>query len=102
MFRILLITSALFSSGCLGIYGKVGGDFKGPPEELRESLTQSELQKLDLLFEDVDKKKRFDIHVHLVGLGTNNSGIEVNRELLSVLHPFKSVSYTHLTLPTRS
>jgi predicted TIM-barrel fold metal-dependent hydrolase len=46
---------------------------------------------MDQSFEDVDPSKRRDYHVHMVGLGTNNSGMSVNRKMLSWLYPLHRV-----------
>jgi len=51
------------------------------------NLSDGARRLVDRNFEDVDPSKRRDYHAHVVGLGTNNSGMSVNRKMLSWLYP---------------
>ena len=65
----------------------LSGAFRHQPEEITEKLSDGARRLMDRSFEDVDPSKRRDYHVHMVGLGTNNSGMSVNRKMLSWLYP---------------
>lgn len=69
----------------------IGGAFRHQPEQMAGSLSDGARRLMDRNFEDVDPSKRRDYHVHVVGLGTNNSGMSVNRKMLSWLYPLHRI-----------
>jgi len=69
----------------------IGGAFRRQPEQMAGSLSDGARRLMDRKFEDVDPSKRRDYHVHVVGLGTNNSGMSVNRKMLSWLYPLHRI-----------
>ncbi|MCI0400814.1 MAG: amidohydrolase family protein [Gammaproteobacteria bacterium] len=66
----------------------VGGAFNHQPEEMKAHLGAGARGLIDQAFSDVELGRLRDYHVHIVGLGTNNSGMWVNPKMLSWLHPF--------------
>lgn len=65
----------------------LSGAFRNQPEDITEKLSDGARRLMDQSFEDVDPSKRRDYHVHMVGLGTNNSGMSINRKMLSWFYP---------------
>jgi len=65
----------------------LSGAFRNQPEDITEKLSDGARRLVDQSFEDVDPSKRRDYHVHMVGLGTNNSGMSINRKMLSWFYP---------------
>ena len=65
----------------------VCGAFRHQPEEMAAGLSDGARRIMERCFEDVDPSQRRDYHVHMVGLGTSNSGMSINRRMLSWLSP---------------
>jgi uncharacterized protein len=65
----------------------VCGAFRHQPEEMTGGLSDGARRLMERFFEDVDMSQRRDYHVHMVGLGTSNSGMSVNPKMLSWLSP---------------
>ncbi len=74
----------------------VSGAFTHQPEEMESLLSADARERVDHSFCDVEPGNLRDYHVHIVGLGTNDSGMSVNPRMLSWLHPLhrlKSAAY---------
>ena len=69
----------------------VSGAFRHQPEDIAQMLSDGARRLMDQSFADLDLSKRRDYHVHMVGLGTNNSGMSVNRKMLSWLYPLHRI-----------
>ncbi len=65
----------------------ISGAFKHQPEEMKCHLSAGARGLIEQSYSDVEPGRLRDCHVHIVGLGTNNSGMWVNPKLLSWLHP---------------
>ncbi len=65
----------------------ISGAFKHQPEEMKCHLSAGARGLIEQSYSDVEPDRLRDCHVHIVGLGTNNSGMWVNPKLLSWLHP---------------
>lgn len=65
----------------------VSGAFRHKPQEMSTKLSDGARRLLDHAFADVDPGRLRDYHVHIVGLGTDNSGMSVNPKMLSWLYP---------------
>jgi predicted TIM-barrel fold metal-dependent hydrolase len=63
------------------------GAFKHEPEALNAKLSDGARRLLEQAFADVDPGCLRDYHVHMVGLGTDGSGMAVNPKMLSWWHP---------------
>lgn len=61
---------------------KVGGDFKGAPEEMEAHLSPGAKALIERAFSDVKPEELVDHHVHIVGLD-KAQGTEVNPRVLS-------------------
>ena len=76
-------------SSCSQIYSKVGGDFKGPPEELKSQLTPIAKKLIESAYADIDPSRLVDFHTHILGLGNSNSGIFINPAMQSPANPIR-------------
>jgi len=82
--KILSLSSLGLTAGCqyLPRYGLFNPCYKtGLPKHLREH---------DFVLEtwhDIDSNQVWDCHTHLIGLGDSDSGIWINPEMKSLLHP---------------
>ena len=65
----------------------VCGAFRHQPEEMAGGLSDGARRIMERCFEDVDPSQRHDYHVHMVGLGTSDSGMSINPRMLSWLSP---------------
>lgn len=90
--RILFIclASFLFYS-C--IISSLGGAYDYTPKELKSKISKEALQLINKSFSDIDPKKLMDYHTHIVGIGTNQSGIHVNPRMLSWMHPLHRLKF---------
>lgn len=84
--RILKVIAYMFCmlflcSACL--LKSVGGAFKHEPGDLKRNISAKSRKFIDEALADVKGGKLFDYHVHVLGLGKNDSGIYVNERLLS-------------------
>lgn len=69
----------------------ISGAFRHQPQEMNTKLSDGARRLLDHAFADVDPGRLRDYHVHIVGLGTNDSGMSVNPKMLSWLYPLHRV-----------
>jgi predicted TIM-barrel fold metal-dependent hydrolase len=65
----------------------VAGAFKHEPEALGSKLSDGARRLVEQAFADVDPGGLRDYHVHMVGLGTDGSGMTVNPKMLSWRYP---------------
>ncbi len=90
--KTLGLSGIVLSSSCQYIprYGFINPCYKtGLPKELREH------KLLRATWEGIDTNQLWDIHTHLVGLGDSDSGIWINPDMKTVLHP---ILYTKFKL----
>ncbi|MFV1983078.1 MAG: amidohydrolase, partial [Thiohalomonadales bacterium] len=90
--KTLGLSGIALSSGCqyMPRYGFTNPCYKtGLPKELREH------KLLSATWEGIDTKQLWDCHTHLVGLGDSDSGIWINPNMKTILHP---VLYTQFKL----
>ncbi len=69
----------------------VSGAFRHQPQEMNAKLSDGARRLLDHAFADVDPGRLRDYHVHMVGLGTDDSGMSVNSKMLSWLYPLHRI-----------
>jgi predicted TIM-barrel fold metal-dependent hydrolase len=72
----------------------LGGDFAGPPEELKSGLSPRARALIDAAYEGIDADKRVDYHTHVVGLGAGGTGAQVNPEMTSWTSPTKRAKFS--------
>ncbi len=72
--------------GCL--VDKLGGAFEHEPDELREGLSPDAKALIARASEEVDPKRRFDYHTHIIGSGDSGSGCYINQHMLTWAHPY--------------
>ena len=60
---------------------ELGGAFQYQPEELLEAASPGAHRLLDQAFEGLNAERLVDYHVHILGLGTDNSGAFVNPKM---------------------
>ena len=87
-----LLLLPLCLSACL--FRKLGGDFSGPPAELRSALEPAALAFLDENLADLDPAQLHDYHTHVVGLGAGGTGASVNPDMLSWWHPVSRAKFS--------
>ena len=87
---ILLLVSLALNSY---IIDQLGGAFSKKPGELSKGLSKAGHTLLKSAFQGIEKGELFDYHTHIVGLGTNNSGVWVNPHLRSWRHPFQHMKF---------
>lgn len=83
-FIFLTLLMALFLTSFAPI-DKIGGNFKGTPDEMDANISDGAKKLIAQAFADVDKSKLRDYHVHIVGLD-KNQGTEVNERLFKWWH----------------
>lgn len=91
--RGLLLILLLVNMSCSGVISMIGGDFKGPPENINNKISKEAQALIKKAFEGIDRKKLVDFHVHLVGVGAGGTGAFVNPEMQSYLHPLKLLRF---------
>ena len=69
----------------------ISGAFNHQPEEMKAHLSIGAHRLMEKSFADIEPGKLRDYHVHIVGLGTNDSGMSVNPKMLSWLYPLHRV-----------
>ncbi len=72
-----------------GIMRRLGGAFSGQPEELQEKAGPATRALINRAFADLGNAPLVDYHAHLLGLGSDGSGAEVNPTMLTWRHPIK-------------
>ena len=92
--NFLFISSCLCLGSCSLLVNKLGGKFKGPPQDLFDIVDVKTYQLINDAYSDIKGKKTIDMHTHVVGLGTNNSGALVNPEMQSIFNPIKYLRFS--------
>lgn len=64
------------------------GFFKYEPEQLDEKIGNAAKELIEMSLAEVDENKLLDYHSHVVGLGSDDSGIYINEKLLTWANPF--------------
>jgi len=84
-----LLAGALSASGCrLSLSQGLSNDCLREP--LNKLKQDSAWQKLwQQAWQDIDPRQLWDCHCHLVGTGDSDSGIEVNPDMLTWMHPLQ-------------
>lgn len=72
---------------------QIGGAFKYKPEQLNARLSREAADLIKAAFADIDSEKLVDHHVHIAGIGANDTRTFVNRKMLSWSHPFHRLKY---------
>lgn len=67
----------------------IAGNYLRNPAEA--DLSEGAQDLISSSFEDIEEGKFIDYHMHVLGLGTNNSGIWLSDDLFSFLHPADSL-----------
>lgn len=86
---LALAFAGLIIAGCAWIYDRVGGNFRGEPDEMWSSLGPEARRLIERAFDGLQPERLVDLHVHVAGLGEGNSGIWINPDWLSWTHPFQ-------------
>ncbi len=83
------LLAAVLAAGCGPVYRRVGGDFAGPPSEMRAHLSPGALARVDHAMDGIDPERFADLHVHLLGTGEGGTGAWVHPSMQSLLHPIR-------------
>lgn len=70
----------------------VGGAYDGAPSDL-DSPAPEVRALIERTLDGLDPERVFDVHVHVVGLGTGGTGCSVNPRMRSPLYPFDWVRF---------
>ena len=68
---------------------RLGGAFSGQPEELKEKAGPAARALIERAFAGLGSAPLVDYHAHLLGLGRDGGGAEVNPAMLTWRHPIK-------------
>src|SRR5215216_2497620 len=66
----------------------IGGAFTKQPEELNSRLSSKSSDLIKRAFDDIDRERLIDHHVHIAGLGVGGTKTFVNPKMLTWRHPF--------------
>ncbi|MEE8586955.1 MAG: amidohydrolase family protein [Acidobacteriota bacterium] len=88
---LALLSLPLFWSSWL--VHQLGGAFDYAPGEMAEGLSPQARDLIQQAYRGLRPGLLFDYHLHVVGLGTGGSGIEVNPEMRSWRHLFKRIQF---------
>ena len=109
---ILVAAEGINNHGWYGAYGKRGGNRKGDPENLGELSEQDVLNVLEIAQKEfnVDPKRTYLMGHSMGGSGTWHLGMKYPEKWAALAplasagtnHDYDTVSYTHLTLPTKA
>jgi len=91
----LLSFFALSSSSCL--VRQLGGAFEHEPEELETQASPEAKALIEQAFEGIDPKRLVDFHVHIVGIGTGDSGAWVNPNTRAGLHKERIAFWVYMS-----
>ncbi len=83
--RLLIIPIVLIFSGC-------SGDLV---PDINRAFSPQAQALIDTAFSPFEGDTLVDHHVHILGLGNTNSGIEVHPDTRSYLHPFKLTRFNY-------
>jgi uncharacterized protein len=80
-------------TSCTALVHRVGGASKLTPQEFPYSLSADAQRMAETAYGDVDPMRLADYHVHLVGLGEQNSGCYVNPRMRSWRNPRHHIKF---------
>ena len=92
--------TALAAMGCMAatalpatrsIITRLGGDFRGEPEDAPARLSPAARALIEQAFSDVGSAPLEDYHAHLVGIGSDGSHAELNPKMTKWWHPVRYV-----------
>lgn len=75
----------------LSIIRRIGGAFKGEPEELQLKASPAARALIERAFEGIGSGPIVDYHAHMLGVGSDGGGAEVNPNMLTWRHPVRRV-----------
>jgi predicted TIM-barrel fold metal-dependent hydrolase len=75
----------------------MGGAYTKKPGAIDKELSADALKLVQQAFEGIEPSKMLDYHVHILGLGTHDSGCFVHPHMLSWLHPLKRIKFLAYT-----
>ena len=90
---LTLLAAASLVSSCTSPIHLVGGASTRNPDEYPSGLSPAARQLAREAYADVNPSKLADYHVHLVGLGENDSGCYANPRMRSWAHPFHHLRF---------
>ena len=73
---------------------RVGGAFRGEPEQLETGLSSGARELVERAFAGLRGEALADYHVHAVGLGAGGSGIWINPMMRSWWHPLRRLRFS--------
>ncbi len=88
-----LFFSLIVFYSCALLDRKGGANSPYAPSKMMDSLSPSAKKLLNKALKGVNKKRLVDYHVHIVGIGTGNTGNFVHSHMQSLLHPFKYLRF---------
>jgi len=78
-FHLFTFSLALLAlQGCDYVIKKIGGNFQGSPQELNSKVSAKTLKTMQQVTSGIRPECYHDFHIHLAGVGHNQSGIYVN------------------------
>ena len=87
--KIIILVCILLLASCRLSPMRIAGDFELDPTKQKLLIGENENKLIKQAFADIDLSRIRDTHVHLVGVGHNHSGIELNPAHKSIFN-FKS------------
>lgn len=88
---LALLGMPFFWSSCL--VHQLGGAFNRSPQEMAQGLSPDARKLIEQAYRGLRPGLLLDYHVHVVGLGTGGSGIEVNPAMRSWWHPIRRLRF---------
>lgn len=85
----ILLLAALVVMAAGVLLQQIGGAFRFEPEALQAELSKGARALMRQAFVDIPPGAARDYHVHIVGLGTGDTGAAVNPKMLSWAHPLQ-------------
>jgi len=77
-------------SATAGLVRKLGGDFRGEPEDIAQ-VSPAARALIERALGDLGAEPVADYHVHLVGIGTGDSHAGINSQMTTWLHPARQL-----------
>lgn len=88
--RRLLILAGTVAAGVVGARLALPGWLRRPPPRVLEGEVRD---FVDRLLEGIDRRRMWDVHAHVFGLGDGDTGCEVSYRSLSWLHPVENARF---------
>lgn len=79
--KYCLLICTLFFASCALLYDNLGGKFTGAPSEWKTKLSPEAMRLIENSFTDIDMSKVEDLHAHIAGMGTDQSGLWLNPDM---------------------